>query len=171
MNDTVIPPEETVSQPAADAGAVPQSTERRINSVDRRKPSLRSFLQGALMPRRRFGRRASDVYIPIDWHDPHLLMLAIAMLTLSVSDAFLTVTLIARGAYESNALLAYVLNEHPDLFAAVKMALIGFGIVILVALARSRLLGVISGRMLFQLLVLAYVTLVGYELWLLSVIP
>jgi hypothetical protein len=138
--------------------------ERRINQDDRRKPTLRSFLQGGLIPRRRAGQRASDRYLPLDWHDPYLLVLALIMLALSVTDAFLTVRLLANGAYESNPLLGWVLNEHPQLFATVKMSLTGFGIVVLIALTRSRLLGVVSGRMLFQILTLAYMTLVGYEL-------
>jgi hypothetical protein len=144
--------------------------ERRINPIDRRKPTLRSFFQGGLMPRRRDGRRATDRYFPIDWHDPYLLIVAIVMLTLSVCDALFTIKLLANGAYESNVLLAFVLNEHPRLFAAVKMGLTGFGIVVLIALTRSRLLGIISGRTLFQILTIAYLSLVAYEFWLLQLI-
>lgn len=92
------------------------------------------------------------------------------MLALSITDAFFTVKLLANGAYESNLLLAYVLHEHPRWFAAVKMSLTGFGIVVLVALTRSRLLGIVSGRMLFQILTIAYMALVAYELWLLRLI-
>jgi hypothetical protein len=50
------------------------------------------------------------------------------------------------------------------------MSLTGFGIVVLVALTRSRLLGIVSGRMLFQILTIAYMALVAYELWLLRLI-
>jgi hypothetical protein len=80
----------------------------------------------------------------------------------------LTVTLLTDGGEETNPLLAFMLNRHPSLFAAVKMALTGFGIVVLVAVARVRLLGLISVRLLFQALVLAYLALVAYELWLVS---
>ena len=57
---------------------------------------------------------------------------------LSVTDAFLTVTLFTDGAEETNLLLAFVLNKHPQLFAAVKMALTGFGVVVLVASPATR---------------------------------
>ena len=169
VNDRAIPTDERAAVPDTEAG--PPFAERRVNKVDRRTTSLRSFLQGGLVPRRRAGRRASDHYLPIDWHDPYLLFLALLMLLLSVTDAFFTVTLLTDGAQETNLLLAFVLNEHPRLFAAVKMALTGFGIVVLVAVARSRLLSVISGRLLFQGLAFAYLVLVAYEVWLVSLMP
>ena len=84
--------------PAAPGSNAPQDgagaplVERRVNKLDRRSVTLRSLLKGGLTPRRRGGRRATDHEQPIDWHDPHLLLLALAMLVLSVADAFLTVT-------------------------------------------------------------------------------
>lgn len=142
--------------------------ERRKNTEDRRKTTVRSILYGAFRPRRRAGRRASDQHFPIDWHDPYLLCLTFLMLALSVTDAFMTITLLNDGGTETNALLAFVLDEHPRLFAAVKMGLTGSSIVVLVALARSRLFGIVSGRAIFQALTLAYMTLVAYEGWLVS---
>jgi hypothetical protein len=164
--DDNVPPTEPARTAATDITA--PFVERRVNQQDRRRFSLRSLWRGGWVPRRRAGRRASDQYVPIDWHDPHLLFLAVAMLVLSVTDAFMTVTLLANGAIESNPLLAFVLNEHPKLFAAVKMTLTGCGVLVLVALARTRLLGLVSARRLFQGAVLAYLALVGYELWLVS---
>lgn len=155
-------PGATGSEPAAPL------VERRAAQSDRRRFTLRSLLRGGLIPRRRAGRRASDQYLPIDWHDPYLLFLALVMLLLSITDAFLTVTLLADGAIETNPLLAFVLDEHPKLFAGVKMLLTGASIIVLVSVARTRLLGIISARWLFQGLVLAYVVLVAYELWLVS---
>jgi hypothetical protein len=164
--DGIAPPTEEPSRAADDEDAVAPVAERRTSQRDRRRFSLKSLLRGGLTPRRRAGRRASDEYVPIDWHDPHLLILAVAMLLLSVTDAFLTVTLLANGAIESNPLLAFVLNEHPQLFAGVKMTLTGCGIVVLVAVARTRLLGLVSAYRLFQGAVAAYLVLVTYELWL-----
>lgn len=151
---------------ALDAEAPPRFVERRSKQVQRRKVTLRSFLRGGLSPRRRAGRRASDHDAPIDWHDPYLLFLSLAILLLSVTDALLTVTLLANGAIETNPLLAWVLNRHPQLFAVAKMALTGLSVVVLVAVARTRLFGLISARVLFQGLVMAYVALIVYECWL-----
>ncbi len=144
--------------------------DRRVSNVERRRLSVRSILQGAFSPRRRAGRRASDQDTPIDWHHPHLMFLSLVMLGLSVADAFLTVTLLNNGAEEANPLLALFVLTHPSLFAGVKMALTGVSIVLLVAVAQSRLFRVISGRLVFQGLVLAYLALVLYEAWLLRVL-
>lgn len=168
MNDRVIEPDERAAVP--DTELVPLA-ERRVNQTDRRTVSLRSFLRGAFVPRRRTGRRTDDQHVPIDWHDPYLLLLALVMLGLSATDAFMTVTLLGDGAVETNPLLAFVLNEHPNLFAAVKMALTGFSVVVLVAVARARLFGLISARWLFAGLVLAYLALVAYEWRLVSLMP
>lgn len=83
---------------------------------------------------------------------------------LGVTDAFLTVTPLTDGATESNP----VLDEHPRLFAAAKMALTGFGVVVLVAVARLRVFQLVRASVFLQLLVIAYATLVDYEAWLVS---
>ena len=97
----------------------------RRHGPDRRHTSLRSFLKGGITPRRRGGRRADEQHLPIDWHEPYLLFLSVMILLLSVADAFLTLTLIMGGAQEANPLLAFILRDHPELFAVIKMALDG----------------------------------------------
>ena len=86
---------------------------------------------------------------------------------LSVADAFLTITLIMWGATEANPLLAFILRDHPELFAAVKMALTGTGVLVLVAVARSRVFRVMRVSSILQGLFVAYVALIAYEWWLL----
>lgn len=169
MNDRVVRADKHTA--VSDAESVSVFVERRTEDVDRRRTSVRSVLFGAFMPRRRTGRRVSDRHFPIDWHDPYLLILALLMLLLSVTDAFMTITLLSHGGEETNPLLAFVLNDHPNLFATIKMALTGFGIVVFFAVARVRLLGLISVRLVFQVLVLAYLALVIYEIWLVSLMP
>jgi hypothetical protein len=97
-----------------------------------------------------------------------LLFLSIMILLLSVTDAFLTLTLIARGAQEANPFMAMILNNYPELFAAVKMSLTGAGIVVLVALARARVFRVVRISVIIHWFMLGYVALIGYESWLLS---
>jgi Domain of unknown function (DUF5658) len=146
----------------------PEFIERRGSQRERRRLTLQSFLQGGLTPRRRGGRRASDQDLPVDWHEPELMVLSVLMLVLSVADALLTVTLMTDGAQEANPLLAFVLNEHPRLFALVKIALTGLGVVVLVALARARLFRLVRAAVFFRGLAVAYFTLVAYEAWLVS---
>ena len=129
--------------------------------------SLRSFLKGGITPRRRGGRRADEQHLPIDWHEPYLLFLSVMILLLSVADAFLTLTLIMGGAQEANPLLAFILRDHPDLFAVIKMALTGGGVLVLVAVARSRLFRIMRVGVILQGIFVAYVALIAYEWWLL----
>jgi len=125
-----------------------------------------TFLRGSFSPRRRGGRRAGEQEQLVDFHEPYLLFLSVLMLALSVVDAFLTVTLMTHGAEETNPLLAFVLNEHPRLFAVVKMGLTGIGVVFLVAVARMKFFRIVRASVVLQVLVLAYLALVAYEAWL-----
>lgn len=148
------------------AGALAVSPERRC-CLDRRRLSWRTFLQGSVTPRRRSNRRDNEYEGLLDWHEPHLLFLAIMILLLSVADAFLTVTLIARGAEEANPVMAYLLEQAPRLFAFVKMAFTGTGLIVFVALARARVFRVIRISNIIHWCMLGYVLLILYEAWLL----
>ncbi len=161
----------TTGDSTSEAQPLRPVVERRVNAEDRRRTTLQTLLRGAFVPRRRAGRRESDRDVPLDWHDPYLMFLSIAMLVLSVTDAFFTVTLMTDGARETNPLLAFMLDEHPRLFAAAKMTLTGVSVIFLVAVARSRLFKLIPVSLIFQALVLAYLALVSYEWWLVSLMP
>ena len=143
--------------------------ERRLGP-DRRRTTLLSFLKGGFTPRRRSGRRAGEHHLPIDWHEPYLLFLAVTILLLSVADAFLTLTLLMVGATEANPVMAFVLNHHPQMFALSKMGFTGMGVLVLVAVARARLFRVMRVGAVLQGLFVAYVALIAYEWWLLRII-
>ncbi len=141
--------------------------DNRRGGYDRRELSARTFFQGGLTPRRRGGRRHGEGHALVDWHEPHLLALSIMILLLSVTDAFLTVTLITHGANEANPLLAYVLTFFPELFASVKLLLTGVGVLVLVALARARVFRVIRVSALMHSCFVLYLALICYEWWML----
>jgi hypothetical protein len=143
--------------------AIPVPPDRRVSTTDRRALTFRTLFTAGLSPRRRFGRRASDDELPVDFYEPRLLIPVAAMLLLSIADGFLTIRLMAGGAEETNPLLAFVLNEHPRLFAAVKMLLTGLGVVVLVALARARVFKLVRVSLFLYGLVAAYFALVVYE--------
>jgi hypothetical protein len=140
----------------------------RREGYDRRDLTWRTFIRGGLTPRRRGNRRGTEHQALVDWHEPHLLFLSVAILLLSVTDALLTLTLMAHGAHEANPLLAFLLESHPRWFAGVKMALTGGGVLVLVALARARLFRIIKVSAIMHWCLLAYVTLIAYEWWLLQ---
>ena len=143
----------------------------RLRGADRRCLSWRTFVQGSLQPRRRANRRGDDHEGLIDWYEPHLLFLAIMILLLSVTDAFLTLKLLANGAYEANPFMNLLLDREPKLFAGIKVALTGAGVIVLVALARARVFRVIRISNIIHWCMLAYVALIAYEAWLISKIP
>lgn len=138
----------------------------RRSGRDRRKLSLRSLVQGGLLRRRRRGRRWDDHHQILDWHEPLLFVLALAILLLSITDALMTLTLLTLGAEEANPFLDYVLTRRPEMFAGVKLALTGGPLVVLAALARARLFRVIRVRTVLHCCVVGYVMLVAYEWWL-----
>ena len=87
------------------------------------------------------------------------------ILLLSVADAFLTITLIMAGVQEANPLLAYILRDRPEWFAAVKMGLTGAGVLVLVAMARSRVFRIMRVGFVLQGIFVGYVALIAYEWW------
>ena len=145
----------------------PGVTGERRGGAERRRTTLRTFFQSGITPRRRGGRRADEHHFPIDWHEPYLLALALTILLLNVVDAFFTLTLLTAGAREANPLIAFVLDEHPKLFALTKIGLTGVGVLVLVAVARARLFNVMRVGSLLHAVLAGYVTLIAYEWWLL----
>jgi hypothetical protein len=152
----------------ADGPAAGTLVADRRSGYDRRSVSLRSFLRGGLTPRRRGGRRSTDVAFILDWHEPHLLFMAIAILLLSVADALLTLTLLANGAQEMNPVMDYILASYPRLFAVVKMSLTGVGVMILVVCARTTVFRIVRVSTVMHWFLLGYSCLIAYELWLLK---
>ena len=144
-----------------------RTRERRQAGNDRRRTTLRTFLQSGFTPRRRSGRRADEQNLLVDWHEPYLMVVALTILLLNVADAFLTLTLLTAGAREANPIVAFVLDEYPRLFAVTKMGLTGVGVLVLVAVARARLFNVMRVGSLLHAVLVGYTALIVYEWWLL----
>jgi hypothetical protein len=138
----------------------------RRSGTDRRSNSLAvSFWHGARNPRRRGGRRASDLRYPIvDWHSPRLLIPVFSILCLCVLDGLLTLMLMKHGAAELNPVMALFLPHNLLAFAFVKLALTGAGLCVLVACSRMTLFRRIPGEAFVYVVLAAYLWLVVYEL-------
>lgn len=146
------------------------AVERR-SGIDRRRYSLKAYWRGALNPRRRRGRRASDAYYPIiDWHSARVFALALAILLLCVADGVLTVFLISHGAVEANPFMALFVPHNLALFAAVKLTLTSIGALVLVACSRMKLFRAIPGEAFLAVICLGYLALIFYELRLIEVV-
>jgi Domain of unknown function (DUF5658) len=107
----------------------------------------------------------------VDWHHPQWLAVAILTLLLCTADALMTLTLIEHGAVEANPFMQPLVGGSPLTFALVKMGLTSGGIVMLILLARVRILGgKVPISLLLYTVLFGYAALVGYEYWLLGVL-
>jgi len=141
----------------------------RRSGVERRHMTVGAYWRGALNPRRRFGRRATDrTYLVVDWHSPRVLALVLLILGLSTLDGVLTIMLMSHGANEANPVMALFVPHNLGWFAAIKLGLTSIGAAVLVACARMKLFRLFPGEVLLYLVVACYSALVGYELHLLE---
>jgi hypothetical protein len=153
--------------PEASTASSPMSLERRRG--ERRQGVWRSLLQGSFSPRRRLPRRGDERGVAaVDWHHPRWLAIAVLIVTFSCLDAFLTLLLMQNGAYEANPLMAPLVADSALGFAAVKVLLTAFGVLILTQLAWVRAFGRLPvGAVLYTVLAL-YALLLLYEYRLLN---
>jgi hypothetical protein len=140
-------------------------SERRQRS-DRRQRALWSVFYGSFNPRRRRpARRMHDPrFHPIDWYSSHLLAVSIGILLLSAADAFLTGILLVHGADEVNPIMAVLVYRNVAAFAALKMAMTGASIVVMVFLARYRFMRLIRVELVLYAVLFVYAWLIGYEI-------
>lgn len=170
--DKVIKKEGLVlGQLTGNPGPAPGVPECRRGERDRRRRSVVAFVYGNFRPRRRDARRSSDDHrFLFDWHEPHVLYLALAVLLLSCTDALFTLNLLKLGANEANTLMNVMLSRGVDAFLAVKIGMTAISIVVLVVAARRKFLGLFRVVRLLQLICVGYIVLIAYEIWLFSVV-
>ena len=157
-----------MNQPQSIAGNQPD--ERRVD-VDRRQHSWRTVTYCGLhgRGRRHSARRDKHSYY-LDWYEPGLVFTGLGILLLSCMDALLTLTLLNRGAYEANHLMAWLLESGDVVFVSAKVAITAVGILFLLMHSHFRLLSMTNGKRLLQMLLSVYGLLIAYELVLLGTI-
>jgi hypothetical protein len=156
---------------AAEQTAGEQGALQRRETSDRRQRVWWSIVYGNIKPRRRAPPRRLDhnSYHSVDWHSAHLLVIAIGISLMSVADAFLTLVLLQGGAAEeANPLMDLVVHGDPMRFAALKMAMTGCSVVLMVCLARYRFMRIVRVELVLYAILAAYAVLIVYELWMLS---
>jgi hypothetical protein len=142
--------------------------ERRAS--ERRSHSVWSFAYGSFRPRRRVGRRDGDhERIYLDWHEPRVLYLVLAIVLMCCADALFTLNLMAIGAEEVNALMGTLIARDVEGFLAVKIGVTGISVVLLAFAARRQFLVVIPVFRVLQLFCAGYFVLILWELWLFAV--
>jgi len=144
--------------------------ERRATD-DRRRSVFHALWHGNFSRRRHAPRRRTERHVVVtDWFHAQWLAVGIGILVLCAADAFLTLTLISRGAEEINPLMAPLVKGSGHSFGYWKIGLTSVGVLVLTLLARVRFWGKTVGTVLYVVLG-AYAVLVGYELFLLRNIP
>ncbi len=145
-----------------------QIAERRAS--ERRSHSVWSFTYGSFRPRRRLGRRdGDDERIYLDWHEPRVLYLVLAILLMCCADALFTLNLMAIGAQEMNALMGALIAQDVERFLVVKIGVTSISVVLLALAARRQFLVVIPVFRVLQLFCAGYIVLIVWELWLFAV--
>jgi len=161
----VVVPGAVADATGAAAGLV---GERRV-ARERRGHTLWSFLYGGFRPRRRVGRRRGDLHQTfLDWHEPGVLYLALAILLMSCADALFTLNLLAVGGEELNQVMRLLLGQGTQWFLWAKIGMTGAGIIVLVTAARRVVLGGIPVLWLIWLCFAGYAVLIAWEIYLLG---
>ena len=141
---------------------VPRSwLQSRSRQVDRRKPSLKSFLYGALNPRRRNIRRETDNdHSYLDWHPTHLIVASTTILALSVIDGLLTIYLVQNGVTGFISLSAISVDNGAILFALVKFVVTAGVVVGLVLTAHMKIYRFIKASTVLYVFLCVYLVVV-----------
>lgn len=144
--------------------AIEATAERRAR-IERREFSWKTVFFGFLRSRRHAHRRDLDSEVLfLDWHHPWLFFLAVGTMLLSCTDAFLTLQLLQRGMIEANPFMAAMLELGVGYFVSSKVALTGFGILVLVYLAKLHFLNRFRTGLFLTIFFSFYACLVCYEL-------
>ena len=132
---------------------------------DRRQFGWRTVLYGFFRSRRhRLRRDADSDVIFMDWHHPWLFFLSVGIMLLSCTDAFLTLRLMEHGMIEANPVMDAVMQQSTMLFTSTKLAMTGFGILVLVFLAKSHFMNRFRTGLFLTIFFSFYACLVCYEL-------
>jgi hypothetical protein len=147
--------------------ALATTGERR--RLDRRTRTFTALVRGSFTPRRRSPRRGDEAsFASVDWHHPQWLAVTLLILLLCCADAILTITLLERGAYELNPLMAHLVERSALAFAVAKIGLTSGGVVVLTLIAGTRVFGRIPVGLVLYSVLAGYVALIAYELYLLK---
>lgn len=148
----------------------PENAGERRRGADRRRGSpLINWRHLGFQGRRKTHRRAGDrdnAYV--DWYEPHLWFVVLAILGMSLADAFITLKLLSLGAVEMNPLLVDLIEQDPALFVVLKFALTGFAVIFLVIHKNFLLFNRLRVQYLLWVFLAGYALLIGYELLLLA---
>ncbi len=146
------------------------AAERR-DGRDRRHHSWRTVTYCGLQGRgRRHQARRQDHSYYLDHYDGGLVFTGLLVLLLSCVDALLTLTLLNKGAYEANFLMARLLEIGNQPFVIIKIAITAGGVLFLLMHAHFRILRFTNGKNMLRFLASGYGLVIAWELLLIAAI-
>ena len=107
----------------------------------------------------------------IDWYEPWPLVASVVIILLSSLDALLTLILLNHGAVELNMLMDWLIKTDIRTFAAVKLAMTGLALIVLVLHFNFHLYRVLPVRYVMYALMPIYAFLIAHEISLLGDLP
>lgn len=140
----------------------------RRSGKDRRK-QMTSWRRMMFHGQRQIVRRKADrlKLVWVDKYSPTLFIFILLVVLLSMTDAFLTLFLIKRGAQEINPVMAYFLSHGPSAFVLVKYTLTCISLLVLLVLSNVFILRVkIYTRAIFPYVIGMFSCVILWELFL-----
>jgi hypothetical protein len=144
-------------------------TDRRISSF---KSILQSFYKGQRVRSRREEEREEDAEqgFYTDKYEKWMGVCAITIILLSAADAFFTLNIIKGGGTEENPFMLALLEINTQAFLVIKMAITTICVLFILVHSHFYVLKVIPVKAILKGILLIYTLLIGYELFLLSII-
>ncbi len=101
-------------------------------------------------------------------HSPKTLAIILLIILLSITDAYLTLDLISRGAVELNPIMAYYLDHSALAFFGMKYLLTCASIIVILSIKDLHLFRTrVQGKILFVFHLIVLASVVKWELYLL----
>jgi hypothetical protein len=138
---------------------------------DRRQHTWRTFPHTLIKSRRKGMRRDVDKKSAhyVDFHEPIVFAMTIAIICLSCIDSFFTLLLLNDGAQEINPLMLYLIEINITLFVCGKILLTTLSLMIIIAHKNFWLVkNIIQTRHILTAALIMYLVLFNYEISLLT---
>lgn len=167
MDDKLVEKKET----HANSTDVPYgATVERRSDPDRRRNHVKAFAAQFVRPRRgNKSRRETDTHeFYVDFHEPRLLVVVLATLSLCIVDVYATLILLQKGGSELNPIMRELIETDVWLFFVFKYVITAGGLFILLSYKNFRLYKNFSGLHTLYSVLVVYILLVIYEIRLLA---
>ncbi len=144
------------------------TSKKQRSDKDRRKNSTPLFsrytLSGRRMKARREKEEEENYYV--DRYEYKYLILIVAIVTLSISDAYFTLNLLQGGGIELNPFMAILISVNSNLFLVIKIFLTAGCVLFFLSHKNFRVFGRLRIVNMMYTVFILYVVLIVYEVYL-----